>query len=134
MPAPQSEFATYCCDLLSAAGPCVAKRMFGGYGLSTDGLTLAIIADLGDGEKLWLKANDETRPKFEAAGSARFVYDVKGKPMGMNYYSAPEEAMESPQMMTAWARLAVEAALQARVNKAKPRPKPAVKVKPLSQR
>ena len=51
-----TEFANYCCELLSSVGPCLAKRMFGGYGISTDGLTIAILADLGDGEKLWLKA------------------------------------------------------------------------------
>jgi len=42
-----NEFVRYCCELLSTVGPCVARRMFGGYSLSTDGLTLAILADLG---------------------------------------------------------------------------------------
>ena len=51
------DFADYCCELLSSVGPCLAKRMFGGWGLSLDGLTFAIIADLGDGDKLWLKAD-----------------------------------------------------------------------------
>lgn len=122
-----TEFATYCCDLLSAAGPCLAKRMFGGYGISTDGLTLAIVADLGGGEKLWLKADEACRARFEAAGCARFVYLAKGKPMGMNYYSAPEEAMESPALMAPWARLSLDCALKARAAKAKApaRPKPA---------
>ena len=50
MAAPANEFAHYCCDLLSAVGPCVAKRMFGGHGISTDGLNLAILADLGAGD------------------------------------------------------------------------------------
>ena len=114
MLAPAHEFARYCCDLLIEAGPCVARRMFGGYGISTDGLTLALLADLGGGERLWLKADETSRPLFEAAGCERFVYQAKGKPMSMNYYSAPDEAMESPQQMAAWARLALEAALKAR--------------------
>ena len=37
--------------------------------------------------------------------------------MSMNYYSAPDEAMESPQLMAPWARLALEAALLARQSK-----------------
>ena len=37
-----TDFANYCCDLLRSAAPCVAKRMFGGYGISTHGLTIAI--------------------------------------------------------------------------------------------
>lgn len=35
----------------------------------------------------------------------------------MNYYSAPDDAMESPPLMSAWARLALEAALKARQSK-----------------
>ncbi|MDD2924449.1 TfoX/Sxy family protein [Rhodoferax sp.] len=109
-----NEFAQYCCELLSTVGPCVARRMFGGYGISTDGLTLALLADLGGGERLWLKASPETRARFEAAGCERFTYLVKGQPKSMNYYSAPDEAMESPPEMAPWARLALEAALAAR--------------------
>lgn len=127
MATPSNEFAQYCCDLLSAAGPCVARRMFGGYGISTDGLTLAILADLGAGEKLWLKADETSRPQFEAAGCERFTYLAKGKPMGMNYYSAPDEAMESPPLMAPWARLALQAALKAR--QSKPKTQRAVKPK-----
>ncbi|MDO9167299.1 MAG: TfoX/Sxy family protein [Rhodoferax sp.] len=117
MAAPPNEFARYCCDLLIGAGPCVARRMFGGYGISTNGLTLALLADLGGGEKLWLKADDASRPLFEAAGCERFAYLAKGKAMSMNYYSAPDDAMESPQLMAPWARLALEAALKARQSK-----------------
>ena len=117
MTAPVNEFARYCCDLLSAAGPCAARRMFGGYGISIDGLTLAILADLGAGEKLWLKADAASRPVFEAAGCQRFVYLAKDKLMSMNYYSAPDDAMEAPHLMAPWARLALQAALTARAAK-----------------
>ena len=67
------DFVDYCCELLSSVGPCIAKRMFGGWGLSLDGLTFAIIADLGEGEKLWLKANGETAHRFEAEDGKRFT-------------------------------------------------------------
>lgn len=125
VPAP---FAHYCCELLASAGPCVAKRMFGGWGISIDGLTLAIVADLGGGEKLWLKASDDTRTQWEAAGCARFTYTSTkdGQPVarGMNYYSAPEEAMDSPHAMAPWARLALDAALAARAPAKAPRKAP----------
>ncbi len=105
--------------------------MFGGWGISTDGLTIAIIADLGAGEKLWLKASDENRPQWEAAGCQRFTYastkDGEAVSRGMNYYSAPEEAMDAAHAMAPWARLALEAAVAAKASKpakktAKPRP------------
>ena len=114
MPSKNQEFATYCCDLLGAIGPCVLRRMFGGFGISMDGLTVALMTDLGQGEKLWLKANDDTRAQFEAAGCQRFGYLREGVARSMNYYSAPEEAMDSPQQMAPWARLAWEAALKAK--------------------
>jgi DNA transformation protein len=114
-----NEFAQYCCELLSTAGACVAKRMFGGYGISTDGLTIAILVDLGHGEKLWLKASPETTSLFEAAGCERFTYLAKGKAKSMGYYSAPDQAMESAHEMAPWARLALDAALVARQPKGK---------------
>ncbi len=115
----RNEFAQYCCELLSTVGVCVAKRMFGGYGISTDGMSIAIVADLGDGEKLWLKASADTAKLFENAGCERFTYTAKGTLKTMAYYSAPNEAMESVTEMAYWARLALDAALLARSAKRK---------------
>ena len=124
-----TEFANYCCDLLRSAGPCLAKRMFGGYGISTDGLTIAILADLGDGEKLWLKGDESTRSRYEAARCQIFSYAAKGVPRSINYFSSPEEAMDSPDAMRPWAALALECALRARAVKPKsPRKKPVRRV------
>ncbi len=123
----RSEFAQYCCELLSTVGPCTAKRMFGGWGISTDGLTIAIIADLGGGEKLWLKASEDNRHEWEAAGCVRFTYastkDGETVSRGMNYYSAPEEAMDAAHAMAPWARLALEAAVAAKASKPAKTPK-----------
>lgn len=109
--------ASYCCDLLSTAGPCVAKRMFGGFGISTGGLTLALLADLGDGEKLWLKGDDAARGQYAAAGCAIFTYAMKGVPRSMNYFCAPDEAMDSPDAMRPWAALALQCAVRASLGK-----------------
>ena len=124
-----SDFAQYCCELLASAGPCTAKRMFGGWGISTNGLTIAIIADLGSGEKLWLKAGEEDIPQWEAAGGQRFTYastkDGETVSRGMNYYSAPEEAMDAPHAMAPWARMALQAAVAAKAFKPAKVSKPA---------
>jgi DNA transformation protein len=93
--------------------------MFGGYGISVGGLTIAILADLGKGEKLWLKASSETTALFESAGCERFTYLAKGEPKIMGYYSAPDGTMESANEMAPWARLALEAALAASQPKSK---------------
>lgn len=128
--AAHQDFANYCCELLGAVGPCVPKRMFGGWGLSVDGLTIAIIGDLGNGQKLWLKGNDEARAQYEAAGCARFTSastrDSVTESRGMNYFSAPEDAMDSPDAMAVWARLALQCALKARAAKPAKSTKPRV--------
>ncbi len=114
------EFADHCCELLSGVGPCVARRMFGGWGISTDGLNLAIIA----WETLYLKAGADTEARWLAAGCQPFVYEAKGKPMRLRYYSAPAEAMDSPALMRPWAELALRAALSARAARPAQRRKP----------
>jgi DNA transformation protein and related proteins len=115
------DFADYCCELLASIGPCSAKRMFGGWGISTQGLTVALLADLGGGNTLWLKADADSRSDMEAAGCKRFSYASThaGGPVerSLNYYSAPDDAMESPDAMAPWARAALECALKAQSGK-----------------
>lgn len=139
------DFADYCCELLSGVGKPTAKRMFGGWGISVDGATIAVIADLiksgGANEKLYLKVNDESKAQFVAAGGLRFEMESKdGKLMGMNYYTTPDETMESPDAMLPWARLALRCALEAKATAkpkaktiAKPTAKPTAKSKTTTQ-
>jgi DNA transformation protein and related proteins len=115
-------FVLHACELLSSAGPCVAKRMFGGWGISVDGMNIALIA----WDTLFLKTNADTEPQWLAAGGRPFIYEAKGKPMKLNYHTPPEEALESPALMVPWARLALEAAVAAR----KPVRRPRVKKSP----
>ena len=116
------DFADYCCELLSGVGKPTAKRMFGGFAVYVEDVSIAWLLDLNkdNNAKLFLKASDETRAQYEAAGCQRFVYDMKGVPKSVNYYTAPDDAMESPDAMLPWARLALRCALEA---KAKTKPK-----------
>jgi DNA transformation protein and related proteins len=100
----------HCLELLAPLGAVRAKRMFGGHGLYIDELFVALIAF----ERLYLKVDAQTQPTFALAGCEPFVYDGKGKPITMNYWTVPAEAMESPALMQPWARQAIEAALRAR--------------------
>ena len=85
-------FVLHACELLSGLGLCQAKRMFGGFGLSVDGMNLGLIA----WDTLYLKTNADTEPQWLAAGGESFVYEAKGKPMKLNYHTPPAEALESP--------------------------------------
>jgi DNA transformation protein len=113
-----ADFADFCCELLASAGSLRKRRMFGGWGLSVDGLTIAIVANLDNGDKLWLKADADTRAVFEAAGCERFSYPMRQGDStvdrSMNYYSPPPDAMDAAHVMRPWARLALESALKAR--------------------
>jgi DNA transformation protein len=113
---PIDPFASYACELLSGLGPCVAKPMFGGWGISVDGMNVAIIA----WDTLFLKTNAETEPQWLSAGGEPFMYEARGKRMKMNYFTPPAEALESPTLMLPWARLALQAAVAARKPSRKP--------------
>lgn len=114
-PAPvRDEFVAHCLELLSPLGAARSRRMFGGHGLYVDDLFIAIIAF----ERLYLKVDMLTRAGFEAAGCQPFAYEAKGQPVTMNgYFTAPDEAIESPALMQPWARQALAAALRARATK-----------------
>lgn len=120
---PLSSFAEHALDLLAGVGPVRARAMFGGYGLSLEGISIGLIAD----DRLYLRVDDETREAFSAAGSEPFVYGSRKGPMTMkSYWCLPEEAIDDPERASRWGRLAWEAARRAeakkRARKTKPTP------------
>lgn len=125
---PIPPFVSHCLELLEPLGAVRARRMFGGWGLYADDVFVALIAD----ERLYLKADAQSRPTFEAAGCEPFVYDAKTKSVAMSYWSAPPDALDSPALMLPWARGALQAALQSRAGKLaqKPKPEPVPELKP----
>ena len=113
MAAADDEFTSHCLELLSPLGTPRARRMFGGRGIYVDDLFLALIGN----ERLYLKTDAQTRGRFEAAGCEPFVFHNSDQLITTSYFSAPDDAMESPGLMQPWARLALEAALRARAAK-----------------
>jgi len=111
---PHDALIEHCTELLAPLGRVRTRRMFGGHGFYVDDVFVALIFQ----ERLYLKADDTTRARFEQAGCEPFVYDAKGQGVALGYWSAPAEAMESPALMRPWARLAMEAAVRARASKA----------------
>ena len=103
-----SDFIAYLQELFAGLGVVSARAMFGGHGLYHDGVMFAVAIEDG----LYLKVDSQTQPLFEAEGCAPFVYRHTEKPLTMSYWSAPAAAMDSPQAMLPWARLAFEAALR----------------------
>lgn len=112
MPA-RDALVDHCLELLSVLGTASAQRMFGGHGLRIDGLFMGLVAF----DQLYLKVDAQTRPQFEAAHCAPFVYHGKGRPITMSYWTVPAQALDSPEGMRPWARLALDAALRAQAAK-----------------
>ncbi|MHB8287499.1 MAG: TfoX/Sxy family protein [Caulobacteraceae bacterium] len=98
-------------ELFSGLGPVTIKRMFGGKGVYHLGRIVAVVFR----DELLLKADVDTAPAFEAAGARQWTYDgQKDKLIRMPYWSTPDDALDDPDAMTRWARLAYEAALRAK--------------------
>ena len=110
-----NEFVEFILEMLQLFGSVVAKPMFGGYGLYTDGVMFALIAD----DTLFFKADELTKNDFIDRGLAPFSYSKNGSLYKMSYFCAPDDVLEDMDLMGIWAKKAYDAAL--RVNKEKQR-------------
>ncbi|HJX26715.1 MAG TPA: TfoX/Sxy family protein [Thermoanaerobaculia bacterium] len=97
-------------DLFQDLGPVRTRRMFGGQGIYLHDRMFA----LEIGGEVYLKADAETRPRFEAEGSRAFSYrDRNGRIATMSYWLMPSTAADDPAEAALWGRLAVKAAARA---------------------
>ena len=104
-------FIEFIKDQLAGFGPVSARRMFGGAGICRDGVMFGLIAD----DALYFKADDVTRPDFEAEELGPFVYTTKtGTNTLTSYWRVPERCFDDPGEMAEWAGKAHAAALRAR--------------------
>lgn len=101
-------------ELFSGVHTLRSRRMFGGAGIYTGGQMFALLSSDG---ALFMKADDESKPSFEAAGSSPFHYTAAGRdrPVTMNYWRLPEAAFEDSDLAMEWANKAIEAAKRAPV-------------------
>jgi len=110
----RSEFVEHVVEMLRAFGPVEAKSMFGGWGIYHRGLFFALVAE----ESLYFKVDAENLAEFEREGLEPFTYGgYKDRVLVMKYRRAPEEALESPEVMARWARSGYGAALRAAARK-----------------
>ncbi len=109
----RDEDIAWFCELLEPLGRITVRRMFGGAGLYVDGLIVGLEVE----GTLYLKTDGLSRERFADAGGQPFVYDGKGKTITMSYWTPPEEAMDSPEAMLPWARLALGASLRSAADK-----------------
>lgn len=107
------DFLAHVLELLRPRGRVADRRLFGDHGLYCDRIFFGIVLD----NTLYLKADDRNRREFDRAGCDIFSYSRKGKRAKLNFYRAPEDAMDAPHLMLPWARSALSAALRSRAGK-----------------
>ena len=111
--AKRNEFVEHVVETMRLFGPVEAKRMFGVVGLYHRGAIFALVGV----DALYLKADDESRGAFEALDLEPFTFRMKGEEIVTSYYRAPDETLESPDVMLDWARRGYGAALRAAARK-----------------
>jgi DNA transformation protein len=112
-------------DLFADFGPVAIRRMFSGFGISADGTNFALALRGG----LYLRADDETIPRFEAEGSKPFSYQTRAKTVTVgSYWQLPERLYDDPEELAGWARAALAAAERAALAKRRKARKPVKKV------
>ena len=111
-------------DLFSHFGPVTIRRMFSGFGISADGINFALSLRSG----MYLRADEQTIPRFEAEGSQPFSYQTKARSVTVNsYWQLPERLYDDPEDFASWARAALAAAQRAVLSKRAKKRKPAKK-------
>jgi DNA transformation protein len=101
-------------DLFADFGPVTIRRMFSGFGISADGTNFALALRGG----LYLRADEETIPRFEAEGSKPFQYQTRAKTVTVNsYWQLPERLYDDPEDLTVWAKASLAAAQRAALRK-----------------
>ena len=103
-------FTTYVVEQFGRGGLTVRDRgMFGGVGMYAGDLFFALIAD----DTLYLKVDDSNRPDFESRGLGPFRLYGEGSE-GMHYFRIPDDLLEDPDELRAWADKAILVARRAR--------------------
>jgi DNA transformation protein and related proteins len=98
-------------ELFEPVGGVSLRRMFGGIGVFKDGVMFGLVDD----DILYLKADDATRPRFEAEGSEPWVYQGRHRAnVSTAYWRIPERLFDDTDEFAAWARTASEAAVRAK--------------------
>ena len=107
---PESEaYAEALVERLAGLGTVTCKKMFGGFGMFESGVMFGLVS----GTTLHLRVDDETRPRYEAAGATQH------RPMP--YFSVPPAVEKRSPKLMKWAREAVAVSKAAARKKKKPR-------------
>lgn len=103
-----SEFVESLHEVFERLGRIRTRRMFGGHGIWHEDRMIALVVN----DTLYLKADAESAPHFDALDLPPFTYERQGQSMPMSYRLAPADLFEDRHEAALWGRRAYEAALR----------------------
>jgi len=110
-------FHEYVEDLFANLGRIRIRKMFGGAGVYSGQDMFALI----DHDRVYVKSDAALKADLESEGGEAFEWTnpTTGKTIQMSYVSLPVNALDSRDEASAWARKALDVAIQARRAKVK---------------
>ena len=88
----KAEFENFVAEQISAFGKITLKRMFGALAFYHQGLIIGMAID----DALYLKGDEQSKPKYESENLPQFTYGHKGgKQIAMSYWRAPERCLDT---------------------------------------
>ncbi len=98
-------------ERIHGLGTIDVKRFFGGAALVADGVQFGFVMK----GTLYLRVDDDSRPRFEALSAHPFSYEGGSKVVKVaSYYAAPDDVLDNADELRLWAATAHRAALAAR--------------------
>jgi DNA transformation protein len=109
-------FRTFVVDQLSRVRHDIrTKAMFGGVGIYAGEFFFALI----DNDLVYFKVDETNRAQYVARNMGPFMPGGAGGEV-MQYYQVPEDVLEDPEELRAWAGESIEVARRKRTTKKKP--------------
>lgn len=107
--AADAEFTAFVLDQLAGLGAFESKKQFGGTALMKDGAAFAKVKH----GALWFKVDPGNVDDFIARGMPQYTYG-KDNSRSLNFYRAPDEVLDDPDLLLQWATRACDAAARTR--------------------
>ncbi|MGR3492654.1 MAG: TfoX/Sxy family protein [Shimia sp.] len=98
---------THTYELFSALPNLRHRKMMGGLSIYSDDQIFAILSSDG---RYFLKAEGTLADELAALGSEKFAMERKDGRVGtMGYWTLPDDALDDPELASAWGRKALDA-------------------------
>ncbi|WP_372747915.1 TfoX/Sxy family protein [Litorivivens sp.] len=101
-----TNFADWVVAQMGGLGVVEQRPLFGGVGLFRESEMFALVVQ----ERLYFRADKETRFLFEHRGLPRYVYKQGGVSFSLDYFQAPAEVFLSQAEMLVWSERALRSA------------------------